>query len=372
MNKYVLFVLILCLGVSCGDHRDYADEIIVFDNTTNYPETDLKLSDVADITYIPLKGLNEGYPIGSLGNKGGNIYVDEDEGVIYLKQGSTDIYVYDMSGNPLRKLSRVGRGPQEYEYVASFWVEPETNSIYVTSGLFLLEYDNKSFDFKRKINLLRLSESVMHSMVPLNSNYAIVDNKYRQEKPYSLFSLSDGTIEPCPIELERPYIHDSEGYLDHPALIVGQGGLFMCNMRSDTVRWIDRSGNITPRIVDKTNYDKLDIMAVPAFETDDYVFFSLVFSPALNPDREERMFVFNKRENRIYRVPQSRNRLFALALDECWLTCRNTTLNEDYAVVFLQPIHLIDNIDALPPELKKITETLDENDNPVLALIKLR
>ena len=59
-------------------------------------------------------------------------------------------------------------------------------------------------------------------------------------------------------------------------------------------------------------------------------------------------------------------------MDVPFLTCRNTTLNEDYLVVLYQAMDLIDNMDILPEDLKKIVETLNEEDNPVLALIKFK
>lgn len=368
MRKLILFLLLL-LVVSCGSNtRDYVDGIIVFDNNLNYPETKLKLSDVADIRYIRLKGMDEGFLVANLNNKGGNLFTDGR--TIYIKQERC-IYVYDMEGNPLRKLDRIGNGPEEYKYINSFWVDPEENSVYVYDGRGLLVYDTL-FAFKRRV---QYSSSLMHSMVPVNNKDVLLHDKlkgYSNKAPYLLGSETSGELHPLPVILDRPYVHDFEGMLEHPALIYGQGGIFMCNMCSDTVRWLDRSLNVSARFVDKTAYEKPDIMAVPAFETDDYLFFSLIFSPIANPDMEERAFVFDKRDHKIYRLPNAQNRKFALATDYCFLTCRNNTLNEDYAVVLYQAIDLIDNKDILPGELRKIAETMNENDNPVLGLIKFR
>jgi hypothetical protein len=96
------------------------------------------------------------------------------------------------------------------------------------------------------------------------------------------------------------------------------------------------------------------------------------------------MFVFDKGKEKIFRIPLTRTdsfprenasiieRKFAWAFDECWLTCWHTTLNGNYGIAMYQAYELLDNIDSLPPELKQIAATLEEYDNPVLALIKFK
>lgn len=46
--------------------------------------------------------------------------------------------------------------------------------------------------------------------------------------------------------------------------------------------------------------------------------------------------------------------------------------NYNYAATYLDPLTLLENYKILPPELKSITETLKEGDNPVVMLIKFR
>ena len=118
--KNILIILLLIL-VSCNRNKsDYINEIIVFDNTIDYPETKLKLSDIAEIQYIPLKGINEGYLVGNLNNKGNNIQVVGNN--IYLAT-EEKLYVYDKNGNPIRQLAKIGKGPEEYNSIGSFGID---------------------------------------------------------------------------------------------------------------------------------------------------------------------------------------------------------------------------------------------------------
>jgi hypothetical protein len=307
--------------------------------------------------------------------------------------------VFDMSGNPLRRLDRSGRGPEEYgPYPLDGWVEPESNSVYVRGMTGIYEYDTTTFDFRRS-GWPKFTFPLPHSFAPLNRDYAIVHNKYQygsdgnngSHDTFFLVSKPDWTLTPLPITLERPYFHDLDGRMEHSAMIPGRGGLFLCNMRCDTIAWIDRSTmKVTPRMVDKTDYTERDqsghdIMAVPSFETDRYLFFSILFQRLVREDQQMRAFVFDKRLEKIFRLPQPAeeqtatkwseskfNMQLSLARNECFLTTWSTTLNENYGAELFQAIDLVDNIDRLPPELKKIAATLKEDDNPVLALIKFK
>lgn len=53
---------IFTLAWSCSSDKVADDNSpIVFDYNKNYPEKELKLSEVADVRYIKLKGVDEGY-----------------------------------------------------------------------------------------------------------------------------------------------------------------------------------------------------------------------------------------------------------------------------------------------------------------------
>lgn len=167
----------VCILSACGrGGNDYVDGIIVFDNAKEYPELDLKLSDVADLSYIPLKSADEVYLVEEFSWRGNYAYVDGDE--VYLTDSSTSgVFVFDTSGNPLRKLSRPGRGPGEYgQGLLDFWPEPERNSVCVigTTNV-ILEYDIESFEF---LNTYQYGSRMKPSeIISLNRDYSIGKKK---------------------------------------------------------------------------------------------------------------------------------------------------------------------------------------------------
>ncbi|MDR2911854.1 MAG: 6-bladed beta-propeller [Alistipes sp.] len=384
-------LLSVCILAACGQGGgDYVDGVIVFDNSIDYPVLDLRFSDVAEVTYVPLKGVDEGYLLGSMYQYGNEISIDEDD--IYIRQENGGIYVFDRLGNPLRKLDRRGRGLGEWgQGNFNFWVEPESNSVYVQGMLGVFEYDDAaSFDFKRGGSPEFMSS--VPRIAPLNRDYVILHYRHESRNapnpiPFSLMSTSDWEMEPLPVRLERPYMPDPDWVMRNSTMVQGREGVFLCSMRSDTISWISRETmEVSPRMVDKSKYPRQElygheIMALPSFETERYLFFSIVFWPPYYPNMERRGFVFDKGREKIFSLPQTEEwryfpaqdpRLYDLGLHEHWLTVWNTTLNRDYGAVLFQAIHLIDNMDILPPGLKEIAATLEEGNNPVLAVIRLK
>jgi hypothetical protein len=192
---------------------------------------------------------------------------------------------------------------------------------------------------------------------------------------------------------------DESYLLTYPGLTYGKGGVFMNNTRCDTIWWIDRNTlEVRPRMVDRSDYgSRKNIMAIPSFETDKYVFFNIIYQRAdwvdgpgrvatNQPWPEDRVFAFDKEREKIFRIPLTESLFkpadevnaygidpkWSWAADECMLTCWQTTLNGDYGIAMFQAYELLDRMDTLSPELKKIAATLKEDDNPVLMLIKFK
>jgi hypothetical protein len=397
--------LLTCALTACGGggDADLVDGVIVFDNSKEYPELDLKLSDVADITYIPLKGLDDGYRVaGQLSSAGAVAYIDGDENV-YFNNNTDALYSFDISGNPVRQLDRRGRGPGEYPMgLLAFWVEPESNSLWLRGvSNKIVEYDLTTYEFKSEDEP---GFGTAQSVLSLNRNYWVAyrqvmlrDTKNNVNPPaFYLFSKSDLKYLPLPPRMERESDSNNPVWLLHPGLTRGKDGVFMNDLRCDTIWWINRETlEVSPRIVDVTDYPGENMMIFPSFETDQYIFLSLFYQrfewiegqgrvPFNEPWPDDRMFAFDKRHKKIFRIPLGKSpippdnnkltteRKFAWAFDECWLTCGHTTKNSNYGLAMYQAFDLIDNIDKLPPELKEIAATLKEDDNPVLALIKFK
>ena len=391
---YCLFVYTAFILIACN-HRPTENDLIIFDYYKSYPEVNIKLSDVAEIKYIPMKGEELGYmlPGGVMWN---SLYIDEATGKIYFLQ-KRKIYVYDMQGNPLQVLDKEGRGPEEYLIITTFWIEKENNAVYCYSGSgeTLVVYDTL-FNFKKKIpfvvpfvdNIVRIKGDTLAIYNHLPSYDPGNKEKYRGalEKypgiPPFFFTLAYSTtqvVKTIPYHLERPVRALSEGpeFLFYPSIIRGLNGVFLTNKCCDTVLWMDnKTMEVHPRFIDITDYRTPECMTIPSFETEKYIFFDTNFSPRLTPNLKKKYFLYDKKSRQIFqikvRIHEPRENILALVNNQCALTSGISTQNYNYAAVFIQPLFLLENLDNLPDDLRAIAETLNENDNPVLMLIKLK
>ena len=56
MAKYLLAIVALLFCACASESTDVKDGVIIFDSSKEYPHMDLKLSDLADVSFIPLGG----------------------------------------------------------------------------------------------------------------------------------------------------------------------------------------------------------------------------------------------------------------------------------------------------------------------------
>lgn len=394
LYKYFLYTSVFLNLAACSmNHSEEGP--IVFDYYKSYPEINIKLSNVAEIKYIPMKGEEQGYMLPG-GVMWGNLYVNEAAKSIYFLQ-DRKIYVYDMNGNLMRVLDKEGRGPEEYIMPTRFWIEEENNDIYCCDGMgnALVIYDTL-FNFRRRIyfDTPPLKDIVQINGDTLAVYYQAADfdskNKGKYPDPHTrypgyppfFFTMSRTTtkvIKPIKYHIERPLRDIIEGpdYLVSPSVIRGLNGVFLTNKCCDTVLWMDnKTMEVYPRFIDRTDYRTPECMTIPSFETEKYLFFDTNFSPRLSPNLKKKYFLYDKKSRQIFqikvRIHEPRENILALVNDQCALTSGISTQNYNYAAIFLQPLFLLENPDNLPDDLRAIARTLNENDNPVLMLIKLK
>lgn len=378
-----MFMVCLLVLISCTTNPDLTNGIIVFDYNKSYPEIDIKLSDVADVKFIKMGGINDGYLISSRHAPGNDLFIDTAKGIIYTLQKKR-IYAYDMEGNPLRELSRAGLGPQEYKILSHFWVNTDKDEIYCYDSNRLVVYDTL-FNFKRSI---KFSPPFLKNFTPIGNDTLLAYSHlaFRFNDPafphsYFLLAIEGGdVIKPYNITFEREgdkMEMDNGYFLYYQSLVEQKDGVLMVNKYCDTVFKMEyRTKEVTPYFVDKTNYGSEECMAIPSFDIDKYFFFNVHSFPRLSPDIESRYYAYDKEKREIFRIKAKiYERLFniiGLVNNQCTMNSIFLTMTKGYAAVYLSVIELQDNIDELPADLRAMAETMDENDNPILMLIKFK
>jgi hypothetical protein len=91
----------------------------------------VQLSEIADeVILVPLETTDSSM-IGNL--SGVRNFVIYENGQFYIMDSSRSIWIFDKNGKFIRKFNRKGRGPEEYIDVSNFEVDPETGKIIVLS-----------------------------------------------------------------------------------------------------------------------------------------------------------------------------------------------------------------------------------------------
>ena len=116
----------------------------VIDMNEDYPEKEIVLQDIADISYIPLETNDEFLFDGS-------VEVVTDQYVITKGHRGNDVCFFSRQGKVLNRIHRVGNGPGEYKDIGSIDVNP-------ANGELLPEGDEPSADSRlfsgRKVQAL--------------------------------------------------------------------------------------------------------------------------------------------------------------------------------------------------------------------------
>ncbi|MEF9987389.1 MAG: 6-bladed beta-propeller, partial [Bacteroidales bacterium] len=127
MLLFIVTSLFLFFG--CSDQTS-SSSLIIIDTSRDYPESNLKLSDVAQVTYVPLKYGKDSTIFSNPGNLAVAVFHDTlfilNRRVPYFAQ----ILLYDMLGNPLLKIDRQGGGPGEYITLGNFILDTLRREIY--------------------------------------------------------------------------------------------------------------------------------------------------------------------------------------------------------------------------------------------------
>ncbi len=387
-DKYFYAIcVIFTMLTSC--QKISSDRIIEIDANKNYPELNLKLNDIADITYVPLKMgkdailLINGAPFRGVFVMSDRIFV-ADNNTTYPK-----IVVYDFNGEPLYQIGEIGRGPGELYGFFHFAVDTIKKEVY-TWGTMECQLNVYSIDgqFKKSkkefnrvliTNLENINNKTLVGFTPdaitflpewLSKKTGIkIKNSGRS---ITYFNKDDLSLMDIP-DIGYSRIHVEKTGTGSASITTTRNGSYFISLRSDTTYFMDNSLKITPRFVDVTDYnDKGELGIFPVLETDKYVFLTTTIVIGGNYDHTSiKYLAYDKDQHKIFKIKNNSNPDAAFN-DNIKILQYNKTLNSNYIVRSFGYKFLIENYKNLPDKLKQITDQMKEEDNPVLMLIKFK
>jgi len=146
--RLTLFVLLLLISSNCKsqDNNTYK-----FD-PRNLAGEKITLSEIADdIIYTPL---DNAYPIGMVYN----IKIINNK--IYISARDLGILVFDWKGRLIKKIGTIGRGPGEYTNYMNFGVNPQNETVYVNDRDNVIKVYSENGNFLRNISLHQKNSNI--------------------------------------------------------------------------------------------------------------------------------------------------------------------------------------------------------------------
>ncbi|MDR2036439.1 MAG: 6-bladed beta-propeller [Bacteroidales bacterium] len=377
-----LFMLAACGGNKQSGNPD--DALITVDVMASYPKKELILQDFMDVEYIPLETNNEFLCEGFVQDIGKHTILVKN----YKSDG--DIFVYDRTGKALRKINRMGKGPEEYNYALGITLDEENNEMFVNDHApkKIMVYDLEG-NFKRSFKHKEGNGSQFYTDIfNYDKDHLICYDEYNKEIPFVLVSKQDGSIIKeikIPFKEKKAAVAIREDaasgmtYSVSPgpcrSIIPYNGNWILSEVSSDTVYSLLPDQNLRPFIVRTPPIESLDpeVFLMLRLFSDRYYFMETIKNEYnfdsrkgfpktyFMYDRQEKAFsgyiAYNGDYSNKKEIYMSRLRPVSHEI-ESW-----QSINADDLLESLENGHL-------KGKLKEVAEGLEEESNPVIMLVK--
>ena len=387
LNYKILNIIYLIGLLSSCSSKDHEIPVI---NPGNMVEKEIGLSEIAEeITYI---SLNNDILFGSI------VSVELIDNMIFIATALEGLFVCDYTGNFICRIGKQGRGPGEYTYAKKFTLDRNKEIVYVLGGVrhILLKYSFKG-DFietiEPKIDGITLYSSVVFS----NDKLVLFEGINQGEGKYDWIVLDTfGNIlsEKFNAIEKFPSYHFCCGNKQE----IFNNTIYYWNQINDTIFKISNEKHEPAFIFAQGNFrfPKQKIREIYTeyffpriiFFTKDYLFLTYIYQyqnhTGIYVKSENQLYDVNKSEDwNLWRGPGIIND-FDSGMPLIPLSYYCDKQNKEYLVGEVSPFQLkayvasnaFKNSTPKYPEkkkeLKKLANSLNENDNPVLMLVKLK
>lgn len=388
INKSFRLALLFCLlcMVSCveGD-RVKSNSIDLLSSSDGHINI---LSEVAEsIRYIPLQ-TNDSTVIGRIWKLifRGNRY--------YINSGDV-IFCFDNEGKYINKLNKKGRGPEEYQLISGFDVSEDNKYMAVKASKELLIYliSSEGFTFLRKIPL----HIQPHSINFTDTNYNLLVQYSNEDgtKPFSriMIDINGDTLGKWPNYLKYSLKDGCVVYSIYETINYRfDNKLYTKELQNDTLFVLKGTNSLIPYYTlnskDKglsqearsnglyfSNHGNEYLQVQKIFESDTYLYYSIYFQ------KGNEAYIYNKKSGKKYSIdgkefliddisggvnfePKYCNNGLFISWNDAFKFKEHFKTQDQKKIKVKYP--------EKANELIDLANKLDENDNPVLTIVKMK
>ena len=379
-----LIILLFIIAESRGQKQVVDDDIIKVDITKRYSQKkELILQDFMDVEYVVLE-TNDDFL-----NQGIVKAIGKDIILVTNRISDGDIFIYDRTGKAVRKINRKGQGSEEYNYYSKIVLDEDNGEIFVFDLGKNLVYDLYG-KFKRSFKPREGATNLTsyHDVFNYDKDNLICHELISEEVAFFLISKQDGSITK---EIKIP-VKEKESLMRAGPYIEGQGSIFyggavyssiipynsnwvFCDISSDTMFTFLPDYSLSPFLIRTPPVKSTDpsIALIFRFFSDRYYFMETVKNEFDLDTKEgfyKTFFMYDKQEKACFNYT---------IYDGDYSIRREMYLNMlrpvNHEIESWQPIQAHQLVESykkgeLKGKLKEIASKLDEEDNPVIMLIK--
>jgi len=389
-------VIITVLVISCSScHRPQGD-LPYIDVRKNYPQKEIFLTDIAEITYLHINSDDGDYLYS------GTIRAITANTIVIPEPGSSsgNILFFDKDGQPKSRFNRLGNGPGEYRSFQRVLYDEDTDDVFViTYWDTLIRVYSSTGIYKRKIVLPRNTRMGNDIISFDDSSLFFYDANVENNRfdvnykdlpasdlisPFYRISKTDGAVLDY---LELPMAPIFLGiYIDGrplPALhktrlIKCAEGVLLCNPENDTVFLYGKEKSLTPILhktplanetnpmtylnncVDVGNYQFMEIYTVRAGDVYAGIF-------------PVKYFIRNKKTGEIFQqkliVPDYQEKEFIIGIGQARISGLENSVFFELDLVELKEAYAQNRLSG---KLKELVAILKEDDNNVFMIVEFK
>jgi len=376
----ILAVIIFVILAGCEGNKQSTDVVIV-DVSKSYPKKELILQDLMDVEYIPLETTDEFLTQGLVRDVGKKYLL-----VTNRSSRDGDIFIFDRkTGKGVRKINRQGQGGEEYPRINEIVLDESNGEIFVYAlGNKILVYDLYG-RFKRCFNLGREVSSIFdydkYNLICYDMSDYHNKGKDRSKSYHIIISKLNGSITRkifipfktinTPIVTDGDRVVESYSYQIH----LSHGKCTLIETSSDTLYNYEPDGTLTPFIVRTPSIHSMkpEVYLYMGISTDRYYFLQTVKN-VFNFEKGDGFYtdelMYDKKEKALFQATVYNNDYTEKR--SVAMTARSINREiEDVTSLDASPLVEIYKKGQLKDgKLKEIASKLDEEDNPVIMLVK--
>lgn len=381
-TKFILAIILSAAMAACNN-KQISTELLTVDMETDYPKKELILQDFAEVEYVALESTDEWV------TKGFVKAIGKDAIVVTNSGSDGDIFVFDRkTGKGIRKINHTGQSGEEYVQMTEIVWDEENNEMFVVDypGRKVLVY-NLQGDYKRGFKFA--DDSYYSYIYNYDKNHLITFKGYspkfeNENSCHVLISKQDGSVVReirLPFkEVATPvYVGAHEQYGEVTVMpqffltVPSSDGWKFTKPSCDTIyQYVE--GELQPFMARTPSIHSMNpqVFLYPTALLGRYCFMYTqkkeVNMKTLKgfPSTE---LVYDKQENAAFECTVQN----ADFVEKHSVSFIAAPINEEVAIC--QLLNASDLVEAyqdgkLKGRLKEIAATLDEEDNPVLMLVK--